>query len=79
MQNLSMTVTGKFTEWLHIYLVFSKIAREEGLEQMAVMFEHVSEIEKNYEKQFVEAIIKQIKCTMCKGEKGASWQILIFI
>ncbi len=46
MQNLSMTVTGKFTEWLHIYLVFSKIAREEGLEQMAVMFEHVSEIEK---------------------------------
>ena len=60
-QNLRTAATGEFEEWSHMYPDFAKTAREEGLEQMAVMFEHVAEIEKNHEKQFMEAIIKQTK------------------
>lgn len=61
MQNLKNAAAGEFEEWSSMYPEFAKIAREEGFEDLAVMFEHVAQIEKNHEKQFMEAMIQLSK------------------
>ncbi len=61
MENLRSAAAGEFEEWSSMYPEFAKIAREEGFEQLAVMFERVAEIEKNHEKQFMEAMIQLTK------------------
>ena len=58
MENLRNAASGEFEEWSNMYPEFARIAREEGFEHLAVLFERVAEIEKNHEKQFMEAIVK---------------------
>lgn len=58
LDNLQDAAKGEFQEWSHMYPDFAKTAREEGFEELAVMFEHVAAIEKDHEKQFMEAIIR---------------------
>lgn len=61
MENLRSAAAGEFKEWSSMYPEFAKIAREEGFEKLAVTFERVAEIEKNHEKQFMEAMIQLTK------------------
>ncbi len=63
MENLRSAAKGEFEEWSSMYPEFAKIAREEGFEKLAVTFERVAEIEKNHEKQFMEAMIELAKAT----------------
>ena len=58
MSNLRIASAGELEEWSRMYPDFAKTAREEGFEDLAVMFEHVADIEKNHEKQFMEMIMK---------------------
>lgn len=58
MQNLRNAATGEFEEWSNMYPEFARIAREEGFEKLAVLFERVAEVEKTHEKQFMEAMIQ---------------------
>lgn len=58
MENLRNSASGEFEEWSNMYPEFARVAREEGFEQLAVLFERVAEIEKSHEKQFMEAIVK---------------------
>lgn len=45
---------GEYEEWHRMYPEFAKQAREDGLEQLAIMFEHVAAIEKHHEQQFMK-------------------------
>ncbi len=56
-ENLRKAAEGEMEEWSHMYPDFAKTAREEGFEDLAVMFEHVADIERDHEKQFMEAVI----------------------
>lgn len=58
MTNLQISAAGELEEWSKMYPEFAKTAREEGFENLAIMFEHVADIERNHEKQFMEAIMK---------------------
>ena len=59
LENLQISAAGELEEWSNMYPAFAKTAREEGFEELAVMFEHVADIEKTHEKQFMEAIIRE--------------------
>lgn len=61
MENLRVAATGEFEEWAHMYPEFAKTAREEGFEDLAMMFERVAAIEKDHERQFMEAVLKMAK------------------
>lgn len=44
---------GEYEEWHGMYPAFARQAREDGLEELAVMFEHVAAIERSHENRFM--------------------------
>lgn len=63
-ENLMDSAKGENGEWMTMYPEFAKTAREEGLEELAIMFEKVAEIEKDHEKTFLKTLM-----AMMAGEK----------
>lgn len=50
--NLKDAAAGENYEWTDMYVKFAKEAREEGFEELAVLFEGVAEIEKHHEERY---------------------------
>lgn len=61
LENLKDAASGEFDEWTDMYPSFAKTAREEGFEELAASFEKIAAIEKNHEKQFLEAMVQLVK------------------
>lgn len=57
LDNLKDAAEGENSEWTSMYPNFAKVAREEGLEELAVMFEKVAEIESDHERRFLKAFL----------------------
>lgn len=57
-ENLMEAAKGELGEWHSMYPGFAKQAREDGLEDLAVMFERVASIEKDHERQFMTLIAR---------------------
>ena len=51
-ENLKDAADGENYEWTDMYATFAKEAREEGLEDIAVMFEYVGKVEKAHEERY---------------------------
>ena len=54
LDNLKAAAAGEHFEWSELYPGFAKIAREEGFEAAAMVWEMVSIAEKQHEKRYVE-------------------------
>lgn len=50
--NLAASAAGENHEWTEMYPGFAKIAREEGFEEIAVVFESIAVAEKQHEKRY---------------------------
>ncbi len=50
--NLKAAAAGENEEWSDLYPEFAKVAREEGFEAVAILFEKVSVAEKQHEKRY---------------------------
>ena len=48
-------MTGEYGEWTKLYPGYAQTAREEGLDEIAVLFEQISQIEKDHEFRFMSA------------------------
>ena len=59
-QNLQDAANGENYEWTKMYKKFAKKAREEGFEEIAVLFEGVAAIEKSHQKRY-EALLKNVQ------------------
>lgn len=57
-ENLQEAMKGENSEWLSMYPDFAKTAREEGLDELAALFEAIATIEADHEKRFMEEYIK---------------------
>ncbi|MEG2082088.1 MAG: ferritin family protein, partial [Oscillospiraceae bacterium] len=68
-ENLQDSMKGENSEWMTMYPNFAKQARQDGLEELAQMFEKVANIETAHEKRFME---EYIKLKMSQGEKVAA-------
>ena len=51
-ENLKASIQGEHEEWAEMYPSFAKIAKEEGFEDIAAVFEAIAEAEKQHEKRF---------------------------
>ena len=51
-ENLNAAAAGENYEWNDMYPKFAKVAKEEGFDDIAALFEKVAEIEKHHENRF---------------------------
>ena len=52
MTNLQDAAAGEQDEWTSMYPEFAKVAKEEGFDQIAYLFEEVAKIEKEHEERY---------------------------
>lgn len=55
-ENLKEAAAGENYEWTDMYAQFAKEAREEGFEEIAVLFEGVAAIEKEHEARYLKLL-----------------------
>ncbi len=56
--NLQEAIQGEYGEWSNMYPSFSQIAREEGFEEVGMLFDQIAKIEKDHEFRFLTALAK---------------------
>ena len=54
--NLKDAAAGEHYEWTEMYVGFAKIAREEGFNKIATLFEMVATIEKHHEQRYLDLL-----------------------
>ena len=62
-ENLNAAADGENYEWTDMYAEFAKIAKEEGFDHIAYLFEEVGKIEKEHEERYLK-LLENVK-----GEK----------
>lgn len=62
-ENLKSAADGENYEWTDMYAEFAKIAKEEGFDHIAYLFEEVGKIEKEHEERYLK-LLENVK-----GEK----------
>ena len=73
-ENLEDAAAGENYEWTDMYAGFAKTAREEGFEEIAVLFEMVGEIEKAHEERY-RKLLANIKGGVVFSKDGdAIWE-----
>lgn len=65
---LMQSAQGEYSEWHDMYPEFARQAREDGLDELASMFEKVAAIERSHEKRFMVLLTKLSTAT----EKNAA-------
>ena len=71
--NLKGSAAGENFEWTEMYPSFAKIAREEGFDKIAAVFEAIAVAEKQHEKRYL-ALMKNIReGKVFKREKKVFW------
>ena len=74
MDNLLSAAEGENYEWTEMYDEFSKIAKEEGYERIAFLFEGVAAIEKAHEERY-RKLLKNVKDKLVFSKDGdCIWQ-----
>ena len=53
-ENLNAAADGENYEWTDMYAEFAKIAKEEGFDHIAYLFEEVGKIEKEHEARYLK-------------------------
>jgi len=55
-ENLRDAAAGENQEWTDMYVNFARVAKEEGFEKIARLFEMVGQIEKEHEKRYLKLL-----------------------
>jgi len=73
-ENLKAAAAGEHYEWTKMYPEFAKVAREEGFEEIAKVFESIAVAEKGHETRYL-ALLKNIQeGRVFKREKVVKWR-----
>ena len=56
LENLKSAASGENYEWTEMYKEFAETAREEGFDNIAILFEKVGEIEKHHEERYMKLV-----------------------
>jgi rubrerythrin len=74
LENLKAAAGGEHYEWTEMYPGFGKIAREEGFEAIAVVFEKISVAEKQHEKRYNDLAANIMADKVFKREQSVTWR-----
>lgn len=72
--NLLNAARGENEEWTHMYPAYAKIARAEGFEAIAKVFEEVAKVEKHHEERYKKLAENIEKGTVFKKDKPVQWK-----
>ena len=73
-KNLMDCIEGENYEHTSMYPKFAQIAREEGFEEVAFLFEHVATIEKHHEERYQKLLDNLKSGTVFKKEETKAWE-----
>ncbi|HHT47626.1 MAG TPA: rubrerythrin family protein [Firmicutes bacterium] len=73
-ENLRAAANGENEEWTDMYPSFAKVAREEGFEEIAGIFEAIAVAERQHEKRFKKLLSNLEDGTVFKKEESVLWQ-----
>lgn len=73
-ENLAAAAGGENHEWKEMYPGFAKIAREEGYEAIATVFEAIAVAERQHAKRYEKLAANLDSGKVFKAEKAAVWQ-----
>ena len=74
LENLKASAAGEHFEWSELYPSFAKVAREEGFEAAAMVWEMISVAEKQHEKRYVELAGNIEADRVFKREQSVVWR-----
>jgi len=74
LENLKAAAMGENHEWTDMYPGFAKVAREEGFEAVAKVFEAVSIAEKQHEKRYNDFAKNIENCEVFKRDNEVVWR-----
>ena len=75
-ENLKASAGGENFEWTKMYPGFAEIAREEGFDSIAKIFESIAVAEKQHEKRYLGMLANVEAGTVFKKEKPVKWRCL---
>lgn len=75
-ENLKAAAAGEHHEWSELYPGFAKIARSEGFESAAKIWEAVSVAEKQHEKRYLDLLRNVEQGKIFKKDKPVVWRCL---
>ena len=73
LHNLKHAANGEHFEWSQLYKRFSKVAKEEGFDEIADTFEKVSQVEKYHDERFCKLIKNIEEMLVFKKDKPVKW------
>ena len=73
-QNLEDAVNGENFEWTDMYAKFAKEAKEEGFDDIELLFEKVAEIEKEHEERYRALLANIQNGKVFKKEEDVIWE-----
>lgn len=71
--NLKDAAAGENYEWTEMYVEFAKVAKEEGFDYIAMLFEKVGEIEKEHEERYNALVANIENDRVFKREEKQVW------
>ena len=74
LENLKAAAAGEQHEWTEMYPGFAKVAREEGFEAIATVFENISIAEKQHEKRYADLAANIEKDRVFKRDGSITWR-----
>ncbi len=75
-ENLKEAAAGENYEWTDMYPSFAKVAREEGFDDIADVFEAIAVAEKQHEKRYLGLLANVEKGSVFKKDKPVVWRCL---
>jgi len=73
-ENLEAAAAGENYEWTDMYPSFAKVAREEGFDEIADIFEAIAVAEKQHERRY-RGLLANVKAgTVFKKDKAVVWR-----
>ena len=73
-ENLRASADGENHEWTDLYPAFAQVARDEGFEAVALVFEAISIAEKQHEKRFRDLMNNVEAGTVFKKDESTRWR-----
>jgi len=73
-ENLEEAAGGENYEWTDMYPGFAAVARQEGLANIAGIFEAIAVAEKQHEKRYLDLMGNILSCKVFKKDAAATWR-----
>ena len=71
---LKMAAEGEHEEWTEMYAEFAKVAKEEGFDKIAFLFDAVGKIEKEHEARYLKLLSNVESGAVFSRDGDAVWQ-----